>query len=760
VATDPAALSGAALWLRAKDLGANNSSALGWVNQINGIAGLTRAPVATQPPLVKTGATPSAGKAVEWPVGGTMSSPGQATTSSIDFGPIMFTGTDVAVIYASSYYDEPAYAISRIIDGNAATEWLASSPTTTVTVRLISAKTVTAYTLTCSNNSRAPKTWTFEASNDGSSWTTLDTQSTQTFSGSTPRTFSFSNATPYLYYRLNITANNEGSQYITIHELTFTGATLIGTMASAGEIWAVVKAPTTNASLWQCGPDGSYFTNVGAGTIYESWGLGAGAGFVSQTPVKAVAATWRLYRVFTNGAFWTSTIDSTIQNSKAAAAFWRPYMVVGGQYFTAVQFGGGQVAEIYARRAVSTMGETADLIAYFNSEHGLTVPGPGPESLSNKTLWLRAKDLTGANGSAQTAWTDQSGKGNNVSGMTGSTLETAGGPASTPALRAVSAGIGLATPAVFGLVGNTDLATTHSDSQGSYPSSQLVDGSLTGFGWATNAAPTVGTPQWVRFQPTVPTVVTNYQIYPAITGTTRTPKDWTFQGSMDGSAWTTLDTRTGITSWPSLTIPNSYSFSNTTAWTYYRLLVTANNSDIIHWQEVTLNGVANVANQGAELWLLVQLVVSDGGAWAFGSSGQDNHFTYQGSVYNDFGNAVRRSYVPTLTMLANWRLLRLQITRAGVISDYFDNVEQQRVTGVTPKWGTTAKLSAYWNGRFAEALLIPNGTTYAQKQMLTTYYNSTYGLSVPAPTASPDDLPEPTPATPTFGFWGILQAYS
>jgi hypothetical protein len=190
------------------------------------------------------------------------------------------------------------------------------------------------------------------------------------------------------------------------------------------------------------------------------------------------------------------------------------------------------------------------------------------------------------------------------------------------------------------------------------------------------------------------------------------------------------------------------------------LLVTANNSDIIHWQEVTLNGVANVANQGAELWLLVQLVVSDGGAWVFGSSGQDNHFTYQGSVYNDFGNALRRSYVPTLTMLANWRLLRLQITRAGVISDYFDNVQQQRVTGVTPKWGTTAKLSGYWNGRFAEALLIPNGTTYAQKQMLTTYYNSTYGLSVPAPTASPDDLPEPTPATPTFGFWGILQAYS
>src|SRR6478609_2237865 len=157
----PASLSGAALLLRASDLGANNTSAVGWVNQVNGQAAQVRALGYTSGPLVKTGATPGGAKAVEWPSSVGMSGPADTQGTSLDFGPIMFTGTDVAAIYASSMYDENAYSVSRV-----------------------------------------PKTLTFEGSADGSSWTTLDTQTTQTFSGSTPRLFSFSNTTAYLYYRL------------------------------------------------------------------------------------------------------------------------------------------------------------------------------------------------------------------------------------------------------------------------------------------------------------------------------------------------------------------------------------------------------------------------------------------------------------------------------------------------------------------------------------------------------------------------------
>lgn len=54
-----------------------------------------------------------------------------------------------------------------------------------------------------------PSAWTFEGSDDASSWTVLDTRSGETWAGST-RTFEFSNSTPYRYYRLNATASPYG----------------------------------------------------------------------------------------------------------------------------------------------------------------------------------------------------------------------------------------------------------------------------------------------------------------------------------------------------------------------------------------------------------------------------------------------------------------------------------------------------------------------------------------------------------------------
>lgn len=70
---------------------------------------------------------------------------------------------------------------------------------------------VTQYGITSANDAsdRDPKSWTLQGSNDGSSWTTLDTRTGQTFSARFQTlTYSFANTTGYIYYRLNITANN------------------------------------------------------------------------------------------------------------------------------------------------------------------------------------------------------------------------------------------------------------------------------------------------------------------------------------------------------------------------------------------------------------------------------------------------------------------------------------------------------------------------------------------------------------------------
>lgn len=55
----------------------------------------------------------------------------------------------------------------------------------------------------------APKDWTFEASDDGSNWTILDIRTNETgWSAYEERSYEFSSTNSYLYYRINITANN------------------------------------------------------------------------------------------------------------------------------------------------------------------------------------------------------------------------------------------------------------------------------------------------------------------------------------------------------------------------------------------------------------------------------------------------------------------------------------------------------------------------------------------------------------------------
>lgn len=55
-----------------------------------------------------------------------------------------------------------------------------------------------------------PTAWTFEGSNDNSTWVVLDTKTGQTLSGTLSSLYSFSNTTSYRYYRFVITANTDG----------------------------------------------------------------------------------------------------------------------------------------------------------------------------------------------------------------------------------------------------------------------------------------------------------------------------------------------------------------------------------------------------------------------------------------------------------------------------------------------------------------------------------------------------------------------
>ncbi len=71
-------------------------------------------------------------------------------------------------------------------------------------------QTIKRYSVTSANDvpARDPKDWQFQGSNDGSAWTTLDTQSNQSFATRfEAQTYSISSPGAYRYYRLNVTAN-------------------------------------------------------------------------------------------------------------------------------------------------------------------------------------------------------------------------------------------------------------------------------------------------------------------------------------------------------------------------------------------------------------------------------------------------------------------------------------------------------------------------------------------------------------------------
>ncbi|WDF55828.1 EndoS/ChiA family endoglycosidase [Mucilaginibacter sp. KACC 22063] len=103
---------------------------------------------------------------------------------------------------------------TQIIDNNTATKYYTGNASAWVQFKPNIAATVVSYTITSANDvpARDPKNWTLQGSNNGTSWTTLDTQTNQSFASRfLKKTYAISNTTSYAYYRLSISAPQSGS---------------------------------------------------------------------------------------------------------------------------------------------------------------------------------------------------------------------------------------------------------------------------------------------------------------------------------------------------------------------------------------------------------------------------------------------------------------------------------------------------------------------------------------------------------------------
>ncbi|MEV0383196.1 GH92 family glycosyl hydrolase [Nonomuraea sp. NPDC050643] len=120
----------------------------------------------------------------------------------------------VTQVGASGEYAAAGEVKENLADGDVNTKWLVFTATGWVRYTLSEPVAVVHYALTSANDSpeRDPRDWQLQGSQDGQTWTTLDTRTGETFPARLQRReYRFANTTAYAHYRLNITRIGSGA---------------------------------------------------------------------------------------------------------------------------------------------------------------------------------------------------------------------------------------------------------------------------------------------------------------------------------------------------------------------------------------------------------------------------------------------------------------------------------------------------------------------------------------------------------------------
>ncbi len=121
--------------------------------------------------------------------------------------------TDWGGQITAQYYDSPSgEEITKVIDNNVYTKYLTLHARAWIQFEADSPAVVTRYTITAANDfpERDPKDWTLMGSNDGRTWTVLDSRQDEDFPDRfRTREFSLNSSVGFVFYRLEM-ANNGG----------------------------------------------------------------------------------------------------------------------------------------------------------------------------------------------------------------------------------------------------------------------------------------------------------------------------------------------------------------------------------------------------------------------------------------------------------------------------------------------------------------------------------------------------------------------
>lgn len=252
---------------------------------------------------------------------------GFVNVSNADLVPAMTSDTAPSGIVSSSagFNGNPAWTM---FDHNPATGWISlAAPTAWAQYQFAAAQVITEYALTVPNslspvfnpngniNESSPSDWIFQGSNDGATWTDLDTQTGISWFVGERKLFTIPNTTAYLYYRVLMTNNT----YVTG---LFPGTVNFVFILTEIEMYGAVSAQAcASASATSSASQSDADTQaIAAATVLANAMLNCQKLYTSTQSFTAHCPAGQLGSAITKSASATSFISQDDADTKALAA--------------------------------------------------------------------------------------------------------------------------------------------------------------------------------------------------------------------------------------------------------------------------------------------------------------------------------------------------------------------------------------------------------------------------------------------------------
>jgi beta-galactosidase/beta-glucuronidase len=384
-------------------------------------------------------------------------------------------------------------------------------------VRLPRAGTAVSYSLTSADDQPAsdPKAWTLEGSADGATWTALDSQSDQTFPARrATRVFPLTTPGSYEFYRLTVTANNGAENSLQVAEFDLH-------WDAAGE-----------QTLIESTANPSYRAKAIDSPVAESLPL-LFDGLGSSKWLTYVTVGWVQIHLPEARPIGTYTITTANDDNLRDPSGWSLLGSVDGIAWTVLDTRGAALPNSRTTLATFTPTQTGTYSYYRLATTG----NRGDPGWDNDPVYPSAPRL-------------QLGDWNILD------------PGGNTIVRPVAA------PDPSGI--------EYSDSAGDSPSGESPAEAFdktTATKWLTFTVPS-----WLQVRLAAASTAVTYAISAGNDQPSRDPRNFTVQGSNDGQAFTTLDTRTGQT-WADRYATNTYTIADPGSYRYYRLNISTNAGD-------------------------------------------------------------------------------------------------------------------------------------------------------------------------------------